>query len=387
MFRWILFCFLSGFSVATYAGYGSTEFVNPGKISVDLNKLPPGLLLTVDWNGHGVMIYRRSKNEIQHLRNNAQDLADPYSNNLNLSLQNAARIWGNSFSSIAKPFNEHVSLNPLRSIRPEIVVLSIVSDYSGCAVSFEPQASKNMGKGWPGGFHDPCRNVRFDLSGRVVKGHQYPQNFNLLAIPHYFDPAGKLVIGLHGEIPPQSDFRPAVDYNSLMPSQRLVMAAELGELNEVKAAVKAGARINAHDSRGVTALFTAISEGSYEVSKWLLEMGADPNLKNSSWGTPACLAVIAGGASLIRLLGRYGANWDSGLKHDPNCEEPGIIWSITKTSSEDDAFERVRALIESGAKPDATHNGKSALDYARSAKYRRVEAYLTEALSRKVKRP
>lgn len=376
MFLWILFGLIGFLPSTALAAYGSVAFDNPRNITVDVKRLSPRHLLTIDWNGHGVIIYRRTEADIQHLKKNFEELADPYGNNLGTGLSTAARSWGNAFASLAKPFNEHLALDPLRSVRPEIVVLSIASGYSGCAVSYRRKGDKSMGRTWPGGFYDPCRDVRFDLSGRVLRGHQHPVNLNLLAIPHSYDSAGNLIIGLRGELPPRIDFRPFIDYRPLTPDQQLLAASEYGELKKVQLAARAGANINARNKDGFTALLMALLEESYPVSRWLLENGADPNLKGTNHFSPACLAAVMRNEKLIRLLGEFKTNWEPRNPTHTNCEMPALISVITNAADEQDALRLVKALVEAGASPHVTYLGKSAVHYAQQAKYGKVSAYL-----------
>ena len=66
------------------AGYGS-KFENPQDVEVDVSNILPGHLIQVDWNGHGVMIYRRKPEDILHLTSNFKSLADPYGNELQIA--------------------------------------------------------------------------------------------------------------------------------------------------------------------------------------------------------------------------------------------------------------------------------------------------------------
>jgi ankyrin repeat protein len=204
---------------------------------------------------------------------------------------------------------------------------------------------------------------------------------NLLVLPHRFESPQKIVIGI-GQGPVQkTDFRPFVAYNELRPTERLVTAAQFGDLHQVIAAVQAGGDINVRDGRGVTALFMAISDIDSGVSKWLLQNGANPNIKNLRGGSPPCVAAIGGNEKAIKLLGRYGADWELEDKADPDCETPRLIWAITNTSSEEFSLRLVRALVEAGANPHVTYQGRSALQHAKQAKYQKVVEYLAEAIA------
>ncbi len=366
------------------AGYGS-KFENPQDVEVDVSNILPGHLIQVDWNGHGVMIYRRKPEDILHLTSNFKSLADPYGNELQIALEIAARAHGNAFASLLKPFNEALLLNPLRSVNDEFLVASLVSQYLGCAVIFVAAGDKMLGENWRGGFHDPCREVKYDLSGRVLKGHTQGSNLNLLLIPHTFSEPNKLTVGLGGitQTPPQIiDFRPYIPYSELPPTRRLILAAEYGELEQLKQAIQLGANINGYDERGVTALFMALAQDNFEATEWLLEHGADSNLETSRGFLPSYMATIQfDDLRYIDLMGRYKTNWDK-TAADPNCAEPRIIWAIQSTG-EETALRLVNALISAGADPSAKHLGKSALEYARDKHFKKVVKLLSEAISQR----
>ena len=59
--------------------------------------------------------------------------------------------------------------------------------------------------------------------------------------------------------------------------------------------------------------------------------------------------------------------------------------TLLKTGSEEDALRRIQALIEAGSNPAISHLGKSAIDYARKAKYRKVVEFLTEAIEQRAR--
>lgn len=363
------------------AGYSSTAFDAPKDIAVNASHILPGHALVLDWNGHGVLVYHRTTKDIEYLKKRLDDLADPYGRDLNNALRISARSWGNSFASLVKPFNEQLVRNPLRSISDDFLVVSVASGYSGCTVVFVSDKDKRFGPSWRGGFHDPCKDVLFDLSGRVLKGHKQSANLNLLIIPHRFQPPSSLAIGVGGNTAPRFDFRPHINYTALTPAARLLAGAEFGELDQVKTAVAAGASVNSKNKDGFTALLMALLEESYPVSRWLLENGADPNLRSTNQFSPACLAAFMRDEKLIRLLGEFKTNWEPRSPTHPNCEMPALISVITNAADEQHALRLVKALVDSGASPNVTYLGKSSLHYARQVKYRKVSEYL-KGLSR-----
>ena len=180
--------------------------------------------------------------------------------------------------------------------------------------------------------------------------------------------------------------RGGVPVNERVGSQiALVQAASNGDIATMKEAISAGARINEPDVDGRTALINAVRYGVYsrreaEAIWWLLDNGADPNIKGESGfqgldGIPLQIFVamnkhpFQGVASqpearglaeetLVRLL-RAGAKVSS-------------IDSAGKTplhiAAEHDNVRAAEILIRHAARVMARDGrGKTPLDYAESA--------------------
>jgi ankyrin len=71
----------------------------------------------------------------------------------------------------------------------------------------------------------------------------------------------------------------------------LVLAAREGALDSVEALVAAKADVNKLTGDGSSAMLVAIQNGHYDVARFLLEHGADPNLANEKGWNPLYLAV------------------------------------------------------------------------------------------------
>ncbi len=148
-------------------------------VEVDISKLLPGQMLTVEWRGKPVWILRRSERMLQGLAELAGKLADPDSEVLAQQ------------PSYAK--------NPYRSIQPELLVVLGVCTHLGCAPSrkFEIGAASGLGDDWVGGFFCPCHGSTFDLAGRVYKG--VPAPTNLPVPPYSFLSDSRILIGVDQE--------------------------------------------------------------------------------------------------------------------------------------------------------------------------------------------
>jgi len=145
-------------------------------VDVDIGKLEPGQMMTVEWRGKPVWIVRRTKDMLDKLAGLNSLLADPDSKVADQQPAYAA--------------------NPARSIKPEVLVLVGICTHLGCSPDKRLAAgpASGLGDDWPGGFFCPCHGSKFDLAGRVYKN--VPAPTNLPVPPHMFVSDTKIVIGV-----------------------------------------------------------------------------------------------------------------------------------------------------------------------------------------------
>jgi ubiquinol-cytochrome c reductase iron-sulfur subunit len=145
-------------------------------VDVDIGKLEPGQMMTVEWRGKPVWIVRRTKDMLDKLDGLKDLLADPD-------------------SKVAEQQPLYAA-NPARSIKPEILVLVGICTHLGCSPDKRLAAgpASGLGDDWPGGFFCPCHGSKFDLAGRVYKN--VPAPTNLPVPPHMFVSDTKIVIGV-----------------------------------------------------------------------------------------------------------------------------------------------------------------------------------------------
>jgi ubiquinol-cytochrome c reductase iron-sulfur subunit len=144
-------------------------------VEVDIGKLEPGQLLTVQWRGKPVWIVYRTQEVLSALAGLEGQLRDPKSEN--------------------KDQQPGYATNATRSIRPEILVLVGICTHLGCSPTFRPElAPADLGPEWRGGFFCPCHGSRFDLAGRVYQG--VPAPTNLEVPPHAYLSDTRLIIGI-----------------------------------------------------------------------------------------------------------------------------------------------------------------------------------------------
>ncbi|MFA7269095.1 MAG: ubiquinol-cytochrome c reductase iron-sulfur subunit [Sterolibacterium sp.] len=144
-------------------------------VEVDISKLEPGQMLTVEWRGKPVWIINRTKDMLDALKKLDGRVSDPQSD---------------------KKMQPEYCKNETRSIKPEIFVAVGICTHLGCSPTekFKTGADSGIDADWQGGFLCPCHGTTFDLAGRVYKSMPAPDNLEIPAHKYLSDT--KLVIGI-----------------------------------------------------------------------------------------------------------------------------------------------------------------------------------------------
>lgn len=142
-------------------------------VEVDISKIEPGAMITVEWRGKPVWIVSLTDNMAKTLAGQDDKLTDP---NLEVTSQ-----------------QPEYCQNATRSIKPNLMVMEGVCTHLGCSPSPKLQPNGDMGADWQGGFFCPCHGSKFDLAGRVFKGSPAP--INLKVPPHQYLSENVLLIG------------------------------------------------------------------------------------------------------------------------------------------------------------------------------------------------
>lgn len=80
------------------------------------------------------------------------------------------------------------------------------------------------------------------------------------------------------------------------------LVTRVGSLDELDLLVQSGARVNASGDMGFTPLHNAAGTGRVEMAQKLLDLGANPSIKNE-WGETAEVVALNGGyADMAKLL-------------------------------------------------------------------------------------
>lgn len=147
-------------------------------VDVDVSKLKPGQLLTVEWRGKPIWILRRTQQMLDNMTSLEPALRDPQSNELSQQPNYAKNVF--------------------RSIKPEIMVMVGICTHLGCAPTYRPElAPEDMGADWKGGFFCPCHGSRYDLAGRVYAGVPAPSN--LVVPPYRYVTDTRILVGVDPE--------------------------------------------------------------------------------------------------------------------------------------------------------------------------------------------
>ncbi|MBY0305625.1 MAG: ankyrin repeat domain-containing protein [Sphingomonas sp.] len=153
---------------------------------------------------------------------------------------------------------------------------------------------------------------------------------------------------------------PAAAQLSQSPGSKFLSAVKEEKNNEVVAALSVGGAtvVNTRDfSSRETALHIVAKRGNLLYTRFLLQKGADPNLRDIKGNTPLMVAVSGGFADLIAPLVAAKTNVNQG---NDSGETP-LIRAVQRRD-----LAMVRELIAAGADPDQADSlaGKSARTYA-----------------------
>ncbi|MEU6161659.1 ankyrin repeat domain-containing protein [Streptomyces sp. NPDC047130] len=117
----------------------------------------------------------------------------------------------------------------------------------------------------------------------------------------------------------------------------LLQAAERGDTDTVRLALRAGADVEARDAHGRTPLLLAALADHVDTARLLLAAGADPDARDDRQDTPWLITGVTGSVAMMRLL----------LPHGPDltlCNRYGGVSLIPAAERGHVAY--VRAVLE-----------------------------------------
>jgi ubiquinol-cytochrome c reductase iron-sulfur subunit len=146
-------------------------------VEVDVSKLAPGEMTTVEWQGKPVWILRRTPEQLEALTKIEDKLADP----------NSERNPSEFTPEYAR------NVQRAREDRAEFAVLVAICTHLGCSPSGPFVSGSNAQLGDVAGFVCPCHGSSFDLAGRVFKAMPAPDN--LPVPPYMFLSDSRILVG------------------------------------------------------------------------------------------------------------------------------------------------------------------------------------------------
>ncbi len=148
-------------------------------VAVDISKLQPGEMVTVEWRKKPVWIVNRTDQNLADLAKLEDKLADPASEG---SIQ--PEYAKNQYRANDKNKN--------------ILVMEGICTHLGCSPKYRPEIGVvDFDSDWSGGFFCPCHGSKFDLAGRVYAG--VPAPTNLPVPPFRFIDESTVLIGVDPE--------------------------------------------------------------------------------------------------------------------------------------------------------------------------------------------
>ncbi|CAB1368497.1 ubiquinol-cytochrome c reductase iron-sulfur subunit [Denitratisoma oestradiolicum] len=147
-------------------------------VEVDISKLEPGQMTTVEWRGKPVWIIHRTPEMLESLKKTDEKVADPKSERKQAE------------------FPPPDGIDPeTRALKPEYMVVVGICTHLGCSPTdkFKTGAESGVDPDWAGGFLCPCHGSTFDLAGRVYKNKPAPDNLPIP--PHVYLSESKILIG------------------------------------------------------------------------------------------------------------------------------------------------------------------------------------------------
>jgi len=193
--------------------------------------------------------------------------------------------------------------------------------------------------------------------------------------------------------------------------QALLAAAIHGDAVGIKAALDAGAAIDAHDAHGRTALLLAVQGGDTDLARYLIGRGADLNTEADNHDTPWLLAGALGRTEMLAAMldtgkvdyakrNRYGGNalipaCERGhvetvrlllsrskidVNHVNNLGWTALLEAVILSDGGPRHIEIVRLLLAAGADPNiADNDGVTPLQHARDRRYDAIAAMIRDA--------
>lgn len=154
----------------------------------------------------------------------------------------------------------------------------------------------------------------------------------------------------------------------------LMQAVNANNAAKVRDLIAQGVNINEYDSAGDAPLVIAAYKGYAEITKMLLEAGADVTVVDPGMkGTALHAASYAGRVETAKLLVQHGIAIDQQGPYNGYTALHDAVWQNN--------VEVARVLIDAGANLHIkNHDGQTPLDFAKSKRYTEIAKMIEEKL-------
>lgn len=129
---------------------------------------------------------------------------------------------------------------------------------------------------------------------------------NMFAAAEQDKKAGVGVAGQEDQLPTE----PLTEEQRVVLNQRLLRAAESGNVDAVSVTLRDGADVNVVGFRQQTSLMSAVFLGRSEIVQLLLKNKANPNEQTRGFGQSLCSAVCSGHIDIVKMLLEHNARLD-----------------------------------------------------------------------------
>lgn len=154
----------------------------------------------------------------------------------------------------------------------------------------------------------------------------------------------------------------------------LYLAAEKGDISQVKSLLGKVEHPDQRDDCKWTPLMRAVQNGHLEVSRLLLTSGADVNAIDKGGYSVLMVAASTHNPAILTLLIDYGALL--------NVQDSGLGWTALIWAAKEGFDENVKILVTAGSDVHILDvSGKSAIDWARENNHQNIVTLLSSLSS------
>lgn len=286
---------------------------HPKDNSIDLTDLNTSTPYFVKWNNLPVLVYKRSKKEIEDLKRTNQNAIIPQTEELFINSIKKISKFGNEIGNYYL-MEKNTSLSKLRSKRDDIFVGVYIDTIKGCMLDPFKLITKNNQSYFQTDINCYKNKYFYDTAGRYALNisNKKEKVYSLYIPPHHYE-GNKLIIGIQTRLKEykKNNFN-KTPYFKMTPSEKLYYGALNCRYDIVKKALKNNANVNKKVYRSMTAIYAAIytrcKSNKINILNEILKHKPNLNVCDFHQYSPLDTAIVLGDLSSVKLLIQNGAN-------------------------------------------------------------------------------